>query len=219
MNQLKINEIFASINGESTYIGLPFVFVRTSGCPLRCSWCDTRYAYDEGEDKSISDILREVEEFSIPNVLLTGGEPLLQPASLELMSQLLERDYQVVLETGGALNIADVPGGVAVVMDLKCPSSGMSERMHWGQHRAPDPRRPNQIRARRCKRLRVRQKPDDALQAGGTLSGAFSTGIWFIESGNTGSLDSCGSPRRALLDSTAQSHLATGTTRSVEIFL
>ncbi len=131
MNQLKINEIFASINGESTYIGLPFVFVRTSGCPLRCSWCDTRYAYDEGEDKSISDILREIEEFSIPNVLLTGGEPLLQPASLELMSQLLERDYQVVLETGGALNIADVPGGVAVVMDLKCPSSGMSERMHW----------------------------------------------------------------------------------------
>ncbi len=131
MKTLKINELFAGINGESTFIGLPFVFVRTTGCPLRCSWCDTRYAYEEGENRPIDELLKDIEDFGLSNVLLTGGEPLMQPASMDLMSQLLERDYLVVLETSGAADIADVPGGVAVVMDLKCPSSGMAERMFW----------------------------------------------------------------------------------------
>lgn len=128
---LTINEIFHSIQGESTYVGEPCVFVRLTACDLRCSWCDTPYAFHEGRKMSVDEVLAEVERYQCPMVEVTGGEPLLQREVYPLMTALLARGKTVLVETGGHRSIADVPPGVIRIMDVKCPGSGEAARMHW----------------------------------------------------------------------------------------
>lgn len=128
---LRVNEIFHSIQGESTAAGLPCVFVRLTGCHLRCSWCDTTYAFHEGRPMSVDDVLDEVARYPCRTVELTGGEPLLQLEAIPLMARLLAHGYRVLLETGGAAPIDAVPEGVTVVLDIKCPGSGESARNLW----------------------------------------------------------------------------------------
>jgi 7-carboxy-7-deazaguanine synthase len=128
---LTINEIFYSIQGESTYAGRPCVFVRLTGCDLRCSWCDTPYSFHEGRKMSIDDVLEEVSRHGSQLVELTGGEPLLQPDVYPLMDRLLESGRTVLLETGGQIDVSRVPGAVVKVMDVKCPGSGESEKNEW----------------------------------------------------------------------------------------
>ena len=155
-DSLVINEIYLSIQGESTFAGLPCVFVRLSACNLRCSYCDTAYAFTEGKKVSLDEIRGEVHRlaapfrlrtphsplrtppepahvggYALPLVELTGGEPLLQPNSLPLMKSLCDHGFTVLLETSGALDIAPVDPRVRRIMDLKCPSSGETERNRW----------------------------------------------------------------------------------------
>jgi 7-carboxy-7-deazaguanine synthase len=129
---LTINEIFYSIQGESTYAGKPCVFVRLTGCDLRCTWCDTTYSFNEGRKMSVDDVVEEVRRYDSPLVEVTGGEPLLQPDVYPLMDRLLEGGRTVLLETGGQVNVSRVPGAVVKVMDVKCPGSGESDRNEWG---------------------------------------------------------------------------------------
>ena len=128
---LTINEIFYSIQGEATRSGEPCVFVRLTACDLRCSWCDTPYAFYEGTKRSIDDVVAAVEEHRCPLVEITGGEPLLQEDVYPLMNALLERGFTVMLETGGHRPIARVPKDVIKIMDVKCPGSGESDQNHW----------------------------------------------------------------------------------------
>ena len=128
---LTVNEIFHSIQGESTRAGEPCVFVRLTACDLRCSWCDTPYAFHEGSKRSVDDVLREVERYQCPLVEITGGEPLLQEDVYPLMDALLERGHTVMIETGGHRSIARVPAAVVRVMDVKCPASGESDKNLW----------------------------------------------------------------------------------------
>jgi 7-carboxy-7-deazaguanine synthase len=128
---LTVNEIFHSIQGESTFVGEPCVFVRLTACDLRCSWCDTPYAFHEGRKMSVDDVLGEVEKYGCATVEVTGGEPLLQRDVYPLMSRLLETGKRVLLETGGHRSIADVPAGVVRIVDVKCPGSGESDKMDW----------------------------------------------------------------------------------------
>lgn len=121
---LRVNEIFHSIQGESSHAGWPCVFIRLTGCNLRCRYCDTRYAYEEGEVMAIPDILQEVAAFGCPLVEVTGGEPLLQQESPALIEQLLDRGYDVLLETNGSRNIAGIDRRCIKIVDVKCPSSG-----------------------------------------------------------------------------------------------
>ena len=121
---LTINEIFYSVQGESTYAGRPCVFVRLTACDLRCSWCDTPYAFHEGRKRPLDDVLAEVERFDCPLVEVTGGEPLLQEEVYPLMQRLLERGKTVLLETGGHRSTARVPAPVVTILDVKCPGSG-----------------------------------------------------------------------------------------------
>ena len=124
MSSLRITEIFYSLQGESSSVGIPTVFIRLTGCPLRCSYCDTDYAFTGGEKKEISAIIAEVESYKTRYVTVTGGEPLAQPACLELMTRLLDLGYIVSLETSGAIDVSAVDPRVIKVMDLKTPSSG-----------------------------------------------------------------------------------------------
>jgi 7-carboxy-7-deazaguanine synthase len=128
---LTINEIFHSIQGESTHTGRPCVFVRLTACDLRCSWCDTPYAFTEGRKMPVEDVVAQVESFGCDLVEITGGEPLLQRDVYPLMQRLLEAGRSVMLETGGHLSIADVPPGVIRIVDVKCPGSGESAKNHW----------------------------------------------------------------------------------------
>ena len=128
---LTVNEIFHSIQGESTLAGTPCVFVRLAACDLRCRWCDTPYAFHEGGKQSVDDVIAQVEAYGCPTVEITGGEPLLQPDVIPLMSRLLERGYRVMLETGGHRSVAGVPAGVIRIIDIKCPGSGESDRNDW----------------------------------------------------------------------------------------
>jgi 7-carboxy-7-deazaguanine synthase len=128
---LTINEIFHSIQGESTHTGRPCVFVRLTACDLRCSWCDTPYAFHEGRKMSIGEVVSNVEAYACPVVEITGGEPLLQPDVYPLMDELLERGHTVLLETGGHRSVAQVPSGVIRIIDVKCPASGESARNDW----------------------------------------------------------------------------------------
>lgn len=128
---LTITEIYASIQGESSFAGQPCTFIRLTACDLRCAWCDTVYAFTEGRKQGVDDILAEVRRLGVPLVELTGGEPLLQKAAIPLMQRLLDEHYTVLLETGGHMSIADVPAGVHRIVDVKCPGSGESGRMHW----------------------------------------------------------------------------------------
>jgi len=127
---LKINEIYASIQGESSHTGLPCVFIRLTGCNLRCSWCDTAYAFYEGNDLTIEETLQKVETFGLGLVEITGGEPLLQEDVYPLMEALLKKGYRVMLETGGALPIDKVPEKVIKILDVKCPGSGEEKKNH-----------------------------------------------------------------------------------------
>ncbi len=128
---LTINEIFHSIQGESTFAGRPCVFVRLTACDLRCTWCDTAYAFHEGGKRSVDDIVAEVEQFGCPLVEVTGGEPLLQEAVYPLMERLLASGRTVLVETGGHRSTARVPEAVVTVLDVKCPGSGEAGRMDW----------------------------------------------------------------------------------------
>ncbi len=121
---LKINEIFKSIQGESSHSGLPCVFVRLTGCNLRCTWCDTEYAFYEGKGMTVDDVVDAVDQCGISLVEITGGEPLMQKEAIPLMQTLLGKKYTVMLETGGALPIDEVPEPVIKILDLKCPGSG-----------------------------------------------------------------------------------------------
>lgn len=125
---LQINEIFHSIQGESLYAGRPCVFVRLTGCNLRCAYCDTTYAYHEGKWLSISEIITEIRKFPCRLVEVTGGEPLLQPQTPELVQRLLDGGYQVLVETNGSLDISRVAARCVKIMDVKCPTSGEREQ-------------------------------------------------------------------------------------------
>jgi 7-carboxy-7-deazaguanine synthase len=128
---LTVNEIFHSIQGESRRSGEPCVFVRLTACDLRCSWCDTAYAFYEGRKRTIDDVLAEVEGYGCRLVEITGGEPLLQEDVYPLMQALLDRGHTVMIETGGHRSIARVPAGVLRIVDVKCPGSGEAHRNHW----------------------------------------------------------------------------------------
>ncbi|MCP4568025.1 MAG: radical SAM protein, partial [FCB group bacterium] len=124
---LKVNEIFYSIQGESTYVGRPCVFVRLTGCNLRCTFCDTQYAYDKGELMKIADIIDHVSSYRCPLVEITGGEPLIQKETPLLIQGLIEQGHEVLLETNGTRDIRPVDERCVKIVDVKCPSSGMSD--------------------------------------------------------------------------------------------
>jgi 7-carboxy-7-deazaguanine synthase len=126
--RLLIHEIYRSLQGESTFAGLPCVFVRTTVCGQRCTWCDTPHAFSEGTELVVEDVIRQVRAFGCPLVELTGGEPLLQPEVLPLMTALADAGMTVLLETGGAEDVSGVDRRVHIIMDLKCPDSGECER-------------------------------------------------------------------------------------------
>src|SRR4051795_3265313 len=128
---LTINEIFHSIQGESTHSGRPCVFVRLTACDLRCSWCDTPYAFTEGRKMTIDDVVAQVNDYACELVEVTGGEPLLQRDVYSLMERLLASGKTVMVETGGHLSIKDVPPAVIRIVDVKCPGSGESSKNHW----------------------------------------------------------------------------------------
>lgn len=125
MQTLKINEIYYSVQGESTHAGRPCIFIRLTECHLRCTYCDTEYAFYEGEDQGLEAILTQIRAFPCKLVELTGGEPLLQSGSVNLMKRLLDEGYEVLLETSGSLPIREVPAQVRKIVDFKTPSSGM----------------------------------------------------------------------------------------------
>ena len=128
---LTINEIFHSVQGESTYAGRPCVFVRLTACDLRCSWCDTAYAFFEGSKRSLEEVVGEVDGYGCSLVEVTGGEPLLQEDVYPLMQTLLDRGKTVLLETGGHRSTERVPADVVTILDVKCPGSGEVERNDW----------------------------------------------------------------------------------------
>ena len=125
---LKVNEIFYSIQGESSYAGRPCVFVRLTGCNLRCSYCDTKYAYDEGEELEVHDIIDKLAVYKCDMVEITGGEPLIQNETPSLVYELLEKHYKVLLETNGSKDISKLDKRCVKIVDIKCPSSGMSAK-------------------------------------------------------------------------------------------
>lgn len=128
---LRVSEIFHSLQGESSRVGLPTVFIRLTGCPLRCTWCDTTYAFSGGEHLSFGAIMERIATMACPTVCVTGGEPLAQPNCLPFLSALSDAGYSVSLETSGALDIGAVDTRVARIVDLKAPDSGESERNRW----------------------------------------------------------------------------------------
>ncbi len=123
---LKVNEIYTSIQGESTYAGLPCVFVRLTYCNLKCTYCDSEYAFFAGNDMTVEEIVNKVSGYSIPLVEVTGGEPLVQKETGQLIRALADAEHKVLVETGGSLSIKEIDPRATIIMDLKCPSSGMS---------------------------------------------------------------------------------------------
>ena len=128
---MKITEIFHSIQGESSQAGRPCVFVRLTACDLRCRWCDTEYAFTEGAPMEMGEVLARVRSYGCSLVEITGGEPLLQKETPELCRRLLSEGFEVMLETGGHRDISVVPEGVRIILDVKCPGSGETHKMHW----------------------------------------------------------------------------------------
>ena len=131
MSTLRITEIFLSLQGEANTVGRPTIFVRLTGCPLRCQYCDSEYAFSGGTTMDLDAILAKVDELGVPHVTVTGGEPLAQPNVIALMQCLVDAGKAVSLETSGALNVADVPADVVKVLDLKTPGSNESHRNLW----------------------------------------------------------------------------------------
>jgi 7-carboxy-7-deazaguanine synthase len=128
---LKINEIYYSVQGESTHTGRPCIFIRLTYCNLRCSYCDTEYAFYEGKDMEIAQIISEIQQWDCNLVEVTGGEPLFQEECIDLLHELINSNYEVMLETGGSLSISDVPKKVIKIVDFKCPSSKMEKKNLW----------------------------------------------------------------------------------------
>ena len=128
---LKINEIYYSVQGESTHTGRPCIFIRLTYCNLRCSYCDTEYAFYEGKDMEIAHIMSEIQQWDCNLVEVTGGEPLFQEECIDLLHELINSNYEVMLETGGSLSISDVPKKVIKIVDFKCPSSKMEKKNMW----------------------------------------------------------------------------------------
>ena len=128
---MRVTEMFYSIQGESTYVGLPCTFIRLTGCPLRCTWCDTAYSFYGGSDRSLDDIMAEVRAHRCPLVEVTGGEPLHQREALTLINALCDEGYTVLIETSGALDVSPVDPRAHLILDVKCPGSGMTDRMDW----------------------------------------------------------------------------------------
>jgi|YNPBryantNP2012_1023418.scaffolds.fasta_scaffold07319_3 7-carboxy-7-deazaguanine synthase len=127
-----VNEIFYSIQGEGSWVGLPNIFIRTTGCNLRCSFCDTTYAYSQGSEMSINDIIREVKRYPCRFICVTGGEPLLQPDIQELLDTLINKGYSICVETNGSLSVESLTSkrSLMISLDVKCPSSNMHRMMH-----------------------------------------------------------------------------------------
>jgi len=128
---LRVTEIFRSIQGESTHAGRTCTFVRLTGCPMRCTWCDSEYTFSGGEHFTIDEIMRKVREFGSRLVEVTGGEPLAQPEAFNLIERLCDEGYEVLIETGGYISTADVDPRSKIILDVKCPASGEAERNHW----------------------------------------------------------------------------------------
>ncbi|MCO5166946.1 MAG: 7-carboxy-7-deazaguanine synthase QueE [Planctomycetes bacterium] len=128
---LVVNEVYASVQGEGTRAGRPCAFVRLTGCGLRCTWCDTAYAFHEGARRTVDEVVAEVRAFGLDLVLLTGGEPLEQPGCLTLAARLCDAGLEVTVETGGHVDAAPLDPRVARILDVKCPGSGMERRNHW----------------------------------------------------------------------------------------
>ncbi|MGH7166392.1 MAG: 7-carboxy-7-deazaguanine synthase QueE [Nitrospiraceae bacterium] len=131
MRPVRITEIFYSIQGESSFAGQPCVFVRLTGCPLRCRWCDSDYSFDGGDELPVEEVLARLRAYGCPLVEVTGGEPLHQPEAFRLIERLCGEGYEVLIETSGAIDIAPVDRRAHVIMDVKCPGSGMTDRMYW----------------------------------------------------------------------------------------
>jgi len=129
---LRVSEIFASIQGETSYVGLPFAFVRLTGCNLRCRYCDTTYAYDDGEEFPLEEVVSRVTFFGIPRVTVTGGEPLLQEEAPALVAALLDLGHTVLVETNGTVPLSRLDPRAVKIMDVKCPASGEAEKTDWG---------------------------------------------------------------------------------------
>ena len=128
---LKVNEIYYSIQGESTHVGRPCIFIRLTYCNLRCTYCDTEYAFYEGKDIEIPEIMAKIKQWNCNLVEVTGGEPLFQDECIDLLNELTNQNYEVLLETGGSLSISDVPIEIVKIVDFKCPSSGMEKKNLW----------------------------------------------------------------------------------------
>jgi 7-carboxy-7-deazaguanine synthase len=130
---MKISEIFYSIQGEGKWMGLPNIFIRTAGCNLRCSFCDTAYAYTSGKEMKINEIVDKIQKFHCNNVCVTGGEPLFQKDTYDLVDALLKNNYKLCLETNGSISIEKISGikSLMISLDIKCPSSKMSEKMNF----------------------------------------------------------------------------------------
>ena len=129
--KLKINEIYHSIQGESTFTGLPCIFIRLTYCNLRCSYCDSEYTFYEGYDMTIKEILNKIKKYPTNLVMVTGGEPLIQKGCIDLMNQLLRKNYDVMIETSGSLSLDEVPKNVIKIVDFKCPTSNMEDKNDW----------------------------------------------------------------------------------------
>lgn len=129
--ELNLIELFASVQGESSFTGLPTTFVRLAACNLRCSWCDTSYSFGRGTPYSLTKIIDQIRQFGCQYVCITGGEPLLQPSVYELMRILCDQGYTVSLETGGSLSTSAVDPRVRIILDIKCPGSAMSDKNCW----------------------------------------------------------------------------------------
>lgn len=128
---LRITEIFLSIQGESSHAGRPCAFVRLTGCPMRCVWCDSEYTFTGGERLSFEEIFQKLEDFGCNLVEVTGGEPLAQKAVFPFITELLDKNYEVLIETGGYVSTEKVDERAKIILDVKCPASGESERNHW----------------------------------------------------------------------------------------
>lgn len=129
--ELRITEIFLSIQGESSHAGRPCAFVRLTGCPMRCVWCDSEYTFTGGEKISFEDIFAKLEEYGCDLVEVTGGDPLAQKQVFPFITELLDRGYEVLIETGGFFSTEKVDERAKIILDVKCPASGESERNHW----------------------------------------------------------------------------------------
>ena len=128
---LRVTELFRSIQGESSHAGRPCTFVRLTGCPMRCTWCDSEYTFTGGEHFTIDDVMHKVRAFACKLVEITGGEPLAQPAAFTLIEQLCAEDFEVLVETGGYVSTADVDLRAKIILDVKCPASGEESRNYW----------------------------------------------------------------------------------------